>query len=1179
MNRWPVSLCGALLMLGIPCIAPCDTLRPVGIVGHKLVSQANWVLPWKAEWDSGKIADIFRRDGVPAEVIGLDVIADPQRLKSYRAIMVPTDECYPDNGARNGPLSAAIAQYVRSGGVYIMAMGAAHCRYLDGKTGKVVDSYQAGERDFLGLKWVIGGQHDAPGPALAVTAEGEKAGIAKPRFTSPVSTYARAIQQPGVVYVKNEAGNPSLYASPVGKGAVIHYAGGLPLGPDVRDWLIASYAAVLKSSPDARAIVAHAKPAQIYELFPVTARSRVATGGPAVGEIVLDGDWDLAEASEASTIMAPDEEKLSWQGVKMPNTIQHALFEAGKIDNPWYADNYKKLQWIHQRDWYLRKRFTVPSDWAGRQIRLRFDGMDYCGTVWLDGDCLGLHKGMFGGPTFDLSGTVTAGAKHELLVRLNHETGPQSGPSQVIKSMAIDGTSYQWGNRFRTIGLWQPVRLIGTGQAFMEAPYVRTDSAGKDSATLWAQAMITNNGPEFQGEIAARIVDGRTGKEVWSGTTRQSVPGSVSYWEREIKLSKPKLWWPNGLGQQPLYKLELSLRGDGKELDAINCTFGIRTLKMTRNPSFPAHPRNLVSEVYHGDRLADQAITAADESYKFLFSANGRRFYAKGVSWLTSDDLLWLSPQRERWLVQAAKLHGINLFRLNGGCNIFETEQFLNLCDESGIMVWQELPFCWNTTTGASPAEWRDQITQTVLRLRQHPCLAVYVGGNEFPPYAPGTIPTVDLAHEIFSAFDNRPFRMSSPGGGTHHAYIPWEMYGADPNWYGRLVNEAYYFVSEWSFPGFANMSLLKRVVPADELSRGPVGYDWQKFLQTHPIFRDRASEVVWTACSFNKGSWYGDLAHASLADLVQYGQMAQADVYGCVFEQWRSQFPYKGGETVWTYNTLSPVSSWNLIDWFGQPTACYYSTKRADEPVHVMADCGFFNWGPGDTFKASVFALNDAASRLQCKLSARILDWNMKTVANEDWRLTVPDGGLKSQARDVFWAIPADAPEGYFFLELALTDAAGTRLSTRNYWLRVLRSLADPQARKAWQARPTTEPATTTGPWLRPQIERFPTSLEARATFESSSRAEARVNVTVRNTGSHPAFPLRLAVSPDVYPVVWSDDYFWLAPGESCMITGIVRLDLDGLDPVARPRPAALKEIAVGVSAWNVSGLITLRP
>ncbi len=1144
----------------------------VGVVDDRLVSQENWVKPWKADWESNRIVGLFETHGIRAEVIGLETLKSLDRLRTCRAILVPTDECYPDEAKADGPISSNITAYVQAGGIYIMPMGASHCRWRDTVTGAISLAPQWSPRDFLGIQWKIVGEHASPGPALTLTAIGEKIGVPKPAFPS-ASTYARAAAPTGLVYASNESKQPCLYANAVGRGVVVHYAGGLPLGPEVRDWLIAAYAAVLKSGPDLKAVrQATVAGSPVFSLIPVAAREQ--------GQISLDGEWELAQAPDDPAGAPGAVQGLAWTPVHMPNTVQHALFQAGKLDNPWYSDNYKKLQWIAQKDWYLRKTVTIPADWQDRQVRLTFDGMDYVGVVWLDGTLLGSHEGMFGGPTFDLTGRLVPG-RHELLVELLHETAPQSGLSAVMKSMAVDGSSYQWGNRYRTIGLWRPVRLVSTGQAFLEAPCVRTERLEAGRAVLHAQAMIVNRGAAADGAIRAKIVEQQTGNVVWQAETLQAAPGGESWFERTISLENPKLWWPNGVGEgvQPLYRLDLSLAVNGRETDALSSRFGIRTVELARNPSWPKAPRSRGIAWGEPGSLEWGAMQNPDESYRFLFVVNGVPMYAKGACWLTSDDLLVLSPERERWLLGAAKAAGLNLFRLNGGCNLLETEQFYNLCDEDGILVWQELPFCWHTTTGAAPPAWRDQLTQSVLRLRQHPSLAVYCGGNEFNPYGPGVAPVVNLFREICDGYDNRPFRMSSPGGGTAHAYGPWDIYSADPSWYGTLYDEAYNFVSEWSFDTFAAMSLIKRIVPEAELGNKPIGYDWKAFVQDHPILADRSCELNFVGhYPFNKASWYGDLAKAGLTEFLEYAGMAQADVYGCVFEQWRAQFPYKGGQTVWVYNTIGPSSSWNLIDWFGQPMASYYTSKRAHEAVHVMARTRFRSWGPGDTFRASVLTLSDRKSGERGSIKARILDASLKTAFERTWDVTVGATGkdLLPVAEDLAWDIPADLPESYFFLELTLTGQDGKRLSRQVYWERVLKSLADAEARKRWQAAPVPEPVCTNGPWLKPQLAGCPTTLSLEVRPIGVAGPEARVSAVVRNTGANPAYPVTLSVSPGTCAAIWSDSYFWLAPGESATVEGTVRLDMRGLDPISPTTVIGPKDLKITVGAWNVP---TLNP
>jgi beta-mannosidase len=894
-------------------------------------------------------------------------------------------------------------------------------------------------------------------------------------------------------------------------------------------------------------------------------------------QIQLRDGWELLGAQDNDPLGRYGLDR-PWIPTTMPRPIQYALMDAGLVPNLWYGDNFKKLQWIQKRDWYLRRRFTIPESWGTSTIRLRFDGMDYFGMAWLDGDYLGSHEGSFGGPTFDISARVAPGKQHELLVRLVHEphdllmnfdSSSENRNPRVVKPDAQDAETYQWGNRYRTIGLYQPVRLVSTGPAYMEAPFVRTDRVGSTTATLWAQAMLSNTGTEiFDAVIEARIVEASTRKVVWQEKRQQKAPAGNSFWERELELENAQLWWPAGMGDQPLYLLELRLSKGGTQLDFISSRFGIRTLEIKRNPLSPDSPRATPS-----DR------TLEDEAYKYLWVVNGRPFYAKGACWMTSDDIMLLSAEREEWMVRAAKHSGFNLLRLNGGTSIFETEQFYNLCDEHGIFVWQEVPLNWVDTPGTtSLGVWREQLTQTALRLRQHPSMAIYVGGNEFDPFADGIEPLLGLIREIFAGYDSsRAFRMNSPCGGDYHAYDPQDIYTADENWYHKLYDRGHNFISEWSFSSFANLSLLKRIIPESELALQPVGYDVEVFKHRYPTIRDRSAELWYTFIkSWQRASWYDDFGKADLERLIECSQMGYEHNIACVLEHWRAQFPYTGGEALWTYNSLGPISnSWHLIDWFGQPQIPFYAAKRANEPIHVMADTGFFYWGPGDTFKASVFGLNEGNGDSEdVSIQARIFDRDLRVVHDEQWRTRLPSNNRASEARNVEWPIPANTPEGYLFFELSLRDPRGALVSRRAYWLRIVTLLADPGARQRWQSAPVPELVTDKGPWLRPQVAATRSSLEATAKIEGQSEKEAKLSVRLTNRSQVPAYPVRVELLPDVYSVLWSDNFFWLAPGETVSIEATVRRDMSGLDPVAKPPIRKAADFRLRAWAWNAPAL-----
>ena len=267
------------------------------------------------------------------------------------------------------------------------------------------------------------------------------AGEARPpraSFVHPLSTYSRAATPVGEVYVTNKTGQPCLVATDVATAPPRDpLRRWMPPGPDVRNWLLSCYASILQLGAKIRPrhTILRMLRSQVYDLVPVAPRierNAAGTAGRISCQVTLTrhGRLGAGRGDRRTLGIARGPAGLSWTKVRLPATVQFALFCAGKTPNPWFADNYKQLQSLHHKDWYLRRTFHMPDDWAGLAVRLRFDGLDYSAVVWLDGHVLGRHEGMAGGPTFDLTGRLKPGHDHTLLVRLIHEQGVQDMPSR-----------------------------------------------------------------------------------------------------------------------------------------------------------------------------------------------------------------------------------------------------------------------------------------------------------------------------------------------------------------------------------------------------------------------------------------------------------------------------------------------------------------------------------------------------------------------------------------------------------------------------------------------------------------------------------------------------------------------------------------------------------------------------
>jgi hypothetical protein len=219
-----------------------------------------------------------------------------------------------------------------------------------------------------------------------------------------------------------------------------------------------------------------------------------------------------------------------------------------------------------------------------------------------------------------------------------------------------------------------------------------------------------------------------------------------------------------------------------------------------------------------------------------------------------------------------------------------------------------------------------------------------------------------------------------------------------------------------------------------------------------------------------------------------------------------------------------------------------------------------------------SVYGVNDGLQAIKgAHVLARFLDGKMRPILVRNWVTELPAIGMRSEARNVTLPIPAEMPPSYLFLDLTLTSANGELLSRRAYWIRVVSLPKDRATRDKQLSAP--DPLVKSGPWLKTEIEEAPTEIATEILGCDRVGPEARLRLTIKNTGPNPAYPVRLTIEPDSYSVLWTDNYFWLDPGESVSLQATIRLDMTGLDPMLNPKVAEISDLALKVSAWNAKG------
>jgi beta-mannosidase len=898
----------------------------------------------------------------------------------------------------------------------------------------------------------------------------------------------------------------------------------------------------------------------------------------------LDGEWDLGYRDTPIESLQDLGSQPKWIHAQVPSSVQWALYRAGELPNPYLHMNAKKYDWVVEKVWYYRKSFQVPSSAQGQYVFVCFDGIDYYAKVWLNGQELGRHEGMYSGPMLEVSSLLRADARNEIIVEVrapNYGVGDKWKPwttGKVTTSWGLTGGlglitgggGRKWGpdgsvpgtvgvEDYFPVGMWRGVRMEIVPRIHLERPFLVTEEASSALARLVLNVEVLANAIGLDTKLSDEVGSFR---DAWTSKPIQDPPAlqfqlldkSTSRpvlrqiiplrlyegrnWARqEIKVPSPKLWWPNGMGDPHLYTVKLALVQQGRAIDALEFDYGIRTI------------RNVVSA---GPRTQDRWNG-------WQFEVNGRKFFVKGMDWWTTDILLDLPRERYEWILRTAQAGGIQIFR-TWGAGILETDDFYDLCNKLGIMIWQDFPI-GNMETPEWPQDiWEAQVLQNIFRIRNHPSLAVYCGGNEFNPYVFGNTTMLGIIERSLRDFDGtRLFLRTTPDPGDIHTYPD-----MDPTWYQYLYSLVPY-VSETGPHSVPEARAIREFVDAGELA-GPLrNINSQEFMDSHPefVYHNMEYGTDRTVLLLSRASQVDDMTAPSLEEYSVAGQVATGEFLQIVSDILQANYPVTTGLSPWVYNTPWPLSTFCMfVDYDGQPVASYYFLKRTYEPTHVVVRLPQLVWGKGEKIPLSLSVVHAPPTGLAgLTASLEVLDSQFHSLWHGEKKLDVKPGPSVNPVELGEFTLPDGLEEHFFFLLAELKQADGKVVSRSVYWPRCLKLMADPEFRKKYRASPQQSLTFTHGPWLRKEVAASQTNLELQlVSRKEEGKGESHFQLRVRNTGSLPAFYTEVNVEGTKRTYYATDNGFWLAPKEERL------LDLEVLwrDPATRDKAS------LTVGAWN---------
>jgi len=626
----------------------------------------------------------------------------------------------------------------------------------------------------------------------------------------------------------------------------------------------------------------------------------------------LNGEWEMAAEGDAAARLNGE-----WSDAipaVVPGSVHAALLRAGAIPNPYVGKNDEIARAYSFKTWWFKRIFRrLPGM---ERERLVFGGVCDACEVWLNGHKLGNHRGMFGGPSFEIGDRLVDG-ENTLIVKLfpapfRERTTEMNdffnGMNVGWLHSAVFNNVYGWHYiNLPALGIWRPVTIESRPAVSADHPFVATRHAANGEMALIVDlnAAPDNNGTVasgggIRGHLAVSVQPDNFAGEAYHFEHRIDSASASARVRLDFRLPDPQLWWPNGYGGQPLYRLRLSfVPADGGSPERKETTFGIRTIEMRPLPQGPD-----------------------PSTYNWTFIVNDRPVFVKGTNWCTMDALMRFDAERyDRFLSLARDAHH-NLLRA-WGSGMPETDEFYELADRYGLMVMQEWPTAWDSDRVQPFDVLEETVRLNTLRLRNRPSLIMWGGGNES---ANPTGPVVDMFGRLAYELDGtRPFHRGEPWGGSVHDYhVYW---GRQPLDYNLSLTAP--FIGEFGLASLPNMETVNRYLPEEERGVWPVPEDGA-FVHHTPVFNLKE-------CMRNLAEYVPDfLPPDRMANFVLGTQLAQATGIRHTLELARNRRPDCAGVAYYKLNDNNPAASWATVDWFGNPKPAYYIVQDAYAPLHA---------------------------------------------------------------------------------------------------------------------------------------------------------------------------------------------------------------------------------------------------
>lgn len=649
--------------------------------------------------------------------------------------------------------------------------------------------------------------------------------------------------------------------------------------------------------------------------------------------------WDKTRANEVLAL------REGWLEAELPCDAHMPLIAAGVLRDPARADYYRDCDWVEERSWWFLREMDSAEIPACDEALLIFDSLDCCADVFLNGEAIGYQASAHYPFCMDILPLIKPGI-NTILVRLTCglERVDDAAPAELGWNVCVEGErrpdrgdmrraflrkpqyvfGWDWGPRLATVGIVKGARVECRTRIAVKGAHAFTASIDGAAALVRVEVAVEAL-PKLEtitGSVAVELL--YDNRPVVSACAQDKLlTAGLNYVGFELTVPDAKLWWPNGMGAQPLYEVRIEACSGGVRAQYPAFRLGIRTVTLDTSP-------------------------AENGGRRFRFVVNGMPAFMKGGNWIPSDSIYArVTDARYRALVAEAKEANFNMLRVWGG-GLYEADAFYNACDECGILLWHDFMFACSAYPDHRDGFMREverELDWQTKRLRNHASMALWCGCNENQQIFEGAMrrPGMPLGLSIYNGaapeavrrncpeipyWPSSPFGGASPNDAAAGDRHIWNDFMMHPDMEKRITPEGYdavpaMFVSEYGYPG----------PPARETI--------EEYFDGRPV--ERAGEI-WDIHNntFEKDTVIAGIQkhytekELGLDEYLTYASLTQALMLGYSLEALRAR-PLCWGALFWMFNDCWGEVGWSIVDYALRRKPSYYAVKRAFAPVRLI--------------------------------------------------------------------------------------------------------------------------------------------------------------------------------------------------------------------------------------------------